>query len=343
MKIDNLIDRDFRGSVYIVQNNTVICNRQSGFADLPNRIPNTADTRFASASAGKVFVAVAILQLIESGKLSFESTLGEILDTDLHAIDPKVTVRQLLTHTSGVPDYFDESVMEEYEELWTDYPNYRIRHNSDLLPLFIDKPMMYPRGERFQYNNSGYVLLAMIIETLTGAAFDRYLQTHIFDVCGMTSTGYYELDRLPAGCADNYIYCNDTQDYRTNIFSVDAKGTGAGGAFITVTDIVSFWQALINYRLLPEKLTKEMLKKQSGNGADPEEGYYGYGVWIRQEGSFKDIPYFQGCDPGVSFLSEYNPENHMISVLVSNYGDNVWKEMRKIRDCVLDPSIRQDG
>lgn len=75
-----------------------------------------------------------------------------------------------------------------------------------------------------------------------------------------------------------------------------------------------------------------MLSKQSGDGMDAEEGYYGYGVWIIDNPAGKDFAYFQGCDPGVSFLSEYNPNNGMISVLVSNYGDNVWREMRKIRD-----------
>lgn len=332
MKIEDLIDRDFRGVVYVVQDGVVICQRQSGFADLPNGIPNTIDTKFASASAGKVFVATAILQLIERGKLSFESTLGELLDIDLHMIDHKVTVRELLTHTSGVPDYFDESIMDEYEELWIDFPNYKIRHNSDLLPLFIDKPMMYPRGTKFQYNNTGYVLLAMIIEKLTGLEFDKYLQENVFDVCGMTSTGYYELDRLPAKCANNYIYCKDTNDYRTNIFSVDAKGTGAGGAFISVTDIVKFWDVIKNNKLLSKEMTQEMLSKQSGDGTDAEEGYYGYGVWIIENKESNYIPYFQGCDPGVSFISEYNPKKNIISVLVSNYGDNVWSEMRKIRD-----------
>ena len=74
-----------------------------------------------------------------------------------------------------------------------------------------------------------------------------------------------------------------------------------------------------------------MFSKQSGDGSDPEEGYYGYGVWIIDNPGGKDFVYFQGCDPGVSFLSEYNPNNGIISVLVSNYGDNVWEEMRKIR------------
>ena len=245
MEIKEILSSDFRGNVYVVQDGRVLYKSVTGFADLSNEIPNTLETRFASASAGKVFVAVGILQLIEQGKLGFDDTLGELLDIEFHHIDKDVTVRQLLVHTSGVPDYFDETVMSEYEDLWIDYPNYKIRHNHDLLPLFINKPMMYPKGEKFQYNNSGYVLLAMIIEKVTGVYFDQYLQTNVFEPCNMKSTGYYELDKLPSRCANNYIYCPDTRDFRTNIFSVDVKGTGAGGAFITVTDIVRFWTELL--------------------------------------------------------------------------------------------------
>ncbi len=332
MNIKELIDTNFRGNIYIVQDSKVLCENITGFADLANEIPNTLDTKFASASAGKVFVAVGILQLIEQGKIKFEDTLGELLDIDLNNIDEDVTVEQLLNHTSGVPDYFDETVMDEYEELWVDYPNYKIRRNSDLLPLFIDKPMMYSKGEKFQYNNTGYVLLAMIIEKVTGLLFDQYLKANIFDVCDMNSTGYYELDRLPAKCANNYIYCAETKDYRTNIYSVDVKGTGAGGAFITVKDIQSFWRGLLTGKLISRELVAKMFSKQSGDGVDSEEGYYGYGVWLIDNPDGRDYVYFQGCDPGVSFISEYNPDKHIISVLVSNYGDNVWREMRKIRE-----------
>lgn len=327
-----MFDSNFRGNIYIIKDNEILYENVTGFADLANEVQNSLETKFASASAGKVFVAVAILQLIEQGKMQFEDTLGTLLDMNLGQIDKDVTVRQLLTHTSGVPDYFDESVMEEYEELWIDYPNYKIRRNNDLFPLFINKPMMYSKGEKFQYNNSGYVLLASIIEKVTGMYFDEYLQKNVFDVCDMTSTGYYELDRLPAKCASNYIWCEDTKRYRTNIFSVDVKGTGAGGAFITVKDIASFWNGLISGKLLSKEMVEQMFTKQSDDGSDEEEGYYGYGVWIIENENGMDIPYFQGCDPGVSFISEYNPNNNMISVFVSNYCDNVWKEMRKIRE-----------
>ena len=84
--------------------------------------------------------------------------------------------------------------------------------------------------------------------------------------------------------------------------------------------------------LISKALVSEMLRKQSGDGSDAEEGYYGYGMWIIDNPNGKDFAYIQGLDPGVSFLSEYNPNNGIISVLVSNYADNVWREMRKIND-----------
>lgn len=171
-------------------------------------------------------------------------------------------------------------------------------------------------------------------EKTTGMYFDQHLKENVFDVCGMKSTGYYELDRLPAKCANHYIYCADTKGYRTNIFSVDVKGTGAGGAFITVKDAIRFWTHLLEGKLISKALVSEMLSKQSGDGIDEEEGYYGYGMWIIDNPNGKDFAYFQGCDSGVSFMSEYNPNNGMISVLASNYGDHVWKEMRKIREAL---------
>ena len=329
MKIE--MDNNFRGNAYIVQNGEVLCNYSGGFADLANEIPNSPETRFACASMSKTFTAVGILQLIERGLLNFSDKIGAILDFDLKNIDPDVTVEQLLTHTSGVPDYFDESVMDDYEALWKIFPNYRIRHNSDMLPLFINKPMMYPKGEKFQYNNSGYVLLAAIIEKVTGTDFDVYLKQSVFEKCGMKSTGYFEFDKLPAKCANSYIHCPDTDDFRTNIYSVGAKGTGDGGAFVTVEDIVNFWRALLEHKLLSAGMTEKMLSKQSGDGQDAEEGWYGYGVWIIENPSGKDYVYMQGLDDGVSAIAEYNPNNGMISVLLSNYGDNVWSRMRKIR------------
>ena len=95
---------------------------------------------------------------------------------------------------------------------------------------------------------------------------------------------------------------------------------------------MNFWKGLLEEKLLSKDMVTQMLRKHSGEGDDPEEGYYGYGVWIIDGKDIKDIPYFQGCDPGVSFLSEYNPNKNMITVFVSNYCDNVWEIARKLRN-----------
>lgn len=325
MKFESLIKDDFSGCVLVKKNGETVFERAFGYADMANKIPNDVDTKFPTASAGKAFVAVGILQLIERGMLGLDSTIGELLDIDLKSIDSGITVRQLLNHTSGVPDYFDESVMNDYSELWRDYPNYKIRTCADLIPLFIDKPMMYPKGERFQYNNTGYVVLGLIIERLSGLPFDEYLRISVFEPCGMYGTGHYELDRLPAKCANAYIWDEKRKEYYTNIYSVDAKGTAGGGAYTTVLDIDTFWSCLTDGKIIRDGLVSEMLKPQSsGNGK-----YYGYGVWFYNTDS-GFIPFIQGQDPGVSFVSSCDFVNGVEITAVSNKGDDVWSLRRAL-------------
>jgi len=324
MNYEQVIDERFNGVVSIKHNGERIFQKPFGYADLPNKVPNGMDTKFPTASAGKAFVAVAVLQLIEKGKLSFETRIGDVLAFNLGAIDLNITVRQLLNHTSGIPDYFDESVMDEYAGLWEHFPNYKIRTSKDLLPLFIDKPMMYEPGEKFQYNNSGFVVLGLIIEAITGLAFDVYLKKNVFEPAGMSDTGYYELDRLPAKCANAYIYDKNRREYYTNIFSVDAKGTGAGGAFTTVADVEDFWDKLLNHQLISSNMVNKMLSPQVA------EKCYGYGIWLDEKKNGAFSYHFEGCDPGVSFYSVYDPGKDLLITSISNFGDNVWKVFQEI-------------
>jgi len=327
----NPVPTPFRGCVLVRKNGETLLQVCQGMRDLPNALPNGMDTRFPTASAGKAFVAVAILQLIEQGRLDFEETLGELLPFDLGAIDPQITVRQLLSHTSGVPDYFDESVMEDYADLWRDFPNYRIRRNSDLFALFFDKPMLYAPGERFQYNNSGYVMLAAVIEQLTGLPFDEHLQSAVFEPAGMKDTGYFELDRLPGNCANAYIWDEARQDYYCNIFSVDAKGTGCGGAYTTVKDAAKFWDALYGGRLLSDAFVELMTCIQAeAQWEDP----YGFGLWLKRRDEAL-LPYFTGCDPGISFISMHDPVTGLEITVASNFGDDVWALQSAILEIML--------
>lgn len=323
VKIDEIMGNDFSGVVSISKNGKSIFKSAYGYADLPNERRNKVDTKFGTASAGKAFIAVAIMKLIEEGKLRFDSCIGNILDFDLKQVSKKVNITQLLNHTSGIPDYFDESIMEEYAELWADFPNYRIRTSADLIPLFINKPMMYEPGEKFQYNNTGYVVLGLIIESITRVPFDEFLSNAIFKPCGMGNTGYYELDRLPANCANAYILDERRNEYYTNIYSVDVKGTGAGGAFTTVDDIESFWMQIGN--VVSKQSVSKMLSSQV------ESGEYGYGFWLRTSDGKEPYPYFQGSDPGVSFISSFDNAGLFIAI-TSNFGNNVWRIHRELRD-----------
>lgn len=308
--------KSYRGVARVCANDNVLLEEVHGYADEANERANKIDTRFPVASGSKGFVAVGILKLIEEGKLSLQSKLGEIVDFDLHDIDPEVTVEQLLSHTSGVPDYFDESVMEDYDELWIDFPCYKIRKSEDLLPLFVHKPMMYPRGEKFQYNNTGFVLLGIIIEKVTGKPFDQYLYEEVFTPAGMTKTGYYEMDRLPGNCANAYMRDRRTGEMCTNIFAVDAKGTGAGGAFTTAIDMDIFWNALYAGKLLSAETIAMATVPHS-------EENYGLGFWLKERGD-GFTPALEGCDPGVCFMSEYIPDKNLSITVISNYGDDIW-------------------
>ena len=123
MNIKEMIDSNFRGNIYIVKDNEVLCENVTGFADLANEVPNSLETKFASASAGKVFVAVGILQLIEQGEIRFDDTIGKILDIDLQNIDDEVTV-EIKTKTgvfyvSGSLESFAEELEDTISDMNT--------------------------------------------------------------------------------------------------------------------------------------------------------------------------------------------------------------------------------
>lgn len=320
MKIENVAPESFSGVVGLYQEDQTLLEMPFGFRDLPNQLANNLETLFGTASAGKAFVAVGIMTLIEAGKIQLTSTLDELLPHDLGKVDRQITIYELLTHTSTIQDYFDEAVMDDYDELWQDYPNYRIRHNQDLYPLFINKPVNPDNRGKFQYNNSGFVMLASVIEEVTGGPFDEYLQEVVFEPAGMSRTGYYELDRLPANTASAYCLDEVTDRYYSNIYSVDVKGTGAGGCFTTVGDVRRFWQALLNDQLVGAASRDQMFRQQATNG----EESYGLGFWLSElNGQF--VPYFEGMDPGICFFSLYDLTRKVTIIAISNKTDNVWQ------------------
>ncbi|SDQ79020.1 serine hydrolase domain-containing protein [Virgibacillus salinus] len=322
---------DFSGAVYVKDKDKVLVDESYGFANRSDQLENNSMTRFGIASGCKLFTAIAICQLVEEGKLSFKSKLSDCLAIDFKHFDDKVTVHHILTHTSGIPDYFDEEVMENFEELWVKNPMYHIRKLSDFLPLFQNESMKFPAGEKFHYNNAGYILLGLIVEQASKLEFSEYVQKYIFSKANMKNSGYFSFDSLPSNTALGYID-NPDGTWKTNIYSLPVKGGSDGGAYVTVDDMTKLWEALLNYQLLNESNTKKLL---SAHAQVNESSFYGYGTWIKKRAENNVIKYHvMGYDPGVSFHSAYYPDSSVKVVVCSNKSDGAFDIMSGIEEAL---------
>ncbi|MDF2859148.1 MAG: class beta-lactamase-related serine hydrolase [Neobacillus sp.] len=216
--------------------------------------------------------------------------------------------------------------MKDFEELWVNTPMYHIRRGRNFLPLFQTEPMKGPAGERFHYNNAGYILLGLIVEKASGLEFTDYVQKYIFTKADITDSGYFSFDSLPPNTAFGYID-DDNGTWRTNIYSLPVKGGADGGAYVTVKDMAKLWEALLNHQLLSESLTNMLL---STHAQVNENDYYGYGVWIKRSESSILKYHIMGYDPGVSFHSAYYPNLSIKVVVCSNKSDGAYDIMGEI-------------
>ncbi|TWT02317.1 serine hydrolase [Planomicrobium sp. CPCC 101079] len=321
---DKLEEMEFSGVALLKQKET--WSTAKGLADRANERPNAIDTRFGIASGCKIFTAVIICQLVEEGHLSFEAKLSELLPGQFP--DFPVTIHQLLTHTSGIPDYFDEETMDDFEELWRERPMYTMKTGSDFLPFFQNKPMISAPGDRFQYNNAGFITLGLVVEKLTGQPFIEAVEERVFARAEMAGSGYFSLDQLPAQTAFGYI--EEKNAWRTNQYAIPIIGGADGGAFVTANDMVRFWERLMDYTLLSENMTDRMLSSH----VTGESGNYGYGVWIEQQNGTATKYHVMGYDPGVSFHSGYYPEDGSVLTVLSNKSNGAFDAMKLIESAL---------
>lgn len=319
---DGLEEMDFSGVVLLKREEN--WSAAKGFADRSNERPNSLSTRFGIASGCKIFTAVAVCQLVEEGLLALNDRLSELLP-ELFPDFP-VTIHQLLTHTSGIPDYFDEEAEDGFEGVWAEHPMYLMESPADFVPLFQDKPMMFEPGARFHYNNAGFIALGLVVEKVTGRSFAEVAEEKVLMRAGMENSGYFRLDQLPAETANGYI--DEGDQWRTNQYAIPIKGGPDGGAFVTATDMSVFWERLVDGTLVSDEMVKTMLHPHaSGTNHD-----YGLGVWIRR-GEEKPLKYFvTGYDPGVSFHSAYYPESDASLSVLSNKSKGAFEAMKLIEE-----------
>jgi len=324
-------ERPFSGVVLVALGGETLHARGHGHANRAESIPNTIDTRFGMASGCKTFTAVAVCRLVEEGLLDFDTRLADCLDVKFPNFDPGVTIHHLLTHTSGVPDYFDEEVMEDFEVLWKERPVYTIRSPRDLLPIFREGAMKFTPGERFSYSNAGYILLGLVIEEKTGASFSATIEEHVLARAGMPDSGYFAMDALPSRTALGYID-GESGSWRTNVFSIPAAGMPDGGAFTTAPDMAKFWRALGANELLSPSVTERMLSPHVRAETHGDDVLYGHGVWLKKSGDTVTRIVVLGEDPGVSFVSCLFPERELQVTVIGNTAEGAWPVYRAIVD-----------
>ncbi|MDO9086811.1 MAG: serine hydrolase domain-containing protein [Anaerolineaceae bacterium] len=318
----------FSGVIHVAHQETPIFSHAYGFANRSDKLPNRLNTRFGIASGGKIFTATAICQLVAGGQLSFDQPLSDILVDLPPKLDSTVTIKQLITHTSGIPDYFDEETETDYEMCWREKPVYLMRTANDFLPFIQDKGMKFKPGERFSYNNMGFVFLGLVIEKVSGKRFQDYIQERIFGSAWMRSSGYFSTDRLPENCASGYIVEEDGS-WRSNVFSVPIIGHGDGGTFTIAADIGRFWRALWNKTYFGDEILTKMTSPQVR--VKPENpNQYGYGVWVGDLTGHRCLS-IVGDDPGVEFSSSFYPDCNLQITLLANTNGSLWQLEKMIR------------
>ena len=258
------------GVVLVRRGDEVLLRRAYGLADLENQLPMRADGVFPLASATKQFTAMAVLKLVESGKLSLDQRIGD-LDPSLPKAIAAVSVRQLLTHTSGIKNISSIEASRAARRNEADA--------QSLIGYFAELPLEFPSGSQFRYSNSNYIVLTRLIELLSGQSYADYLGKTIFEPLGMSHTRYGSHIALIPGRAHGYQQ-DDSGAWLNAEFISMSQPQGAGGLVSNVDDLALWDAALSNGKLVDPKLQAQAFQpvKLSDDSTQP----YGFG-WVISE------------------------------------------------------------
>ena len=308
---------DFSGVVRVDRGDEVELAKAYGHADRRHEIPNTVDTRFATASATKGLTAVTVASLVANGSLELSTTARSVLGRDLPLIGDDVTVEHLLAHRSGIGDYLDENADIDVSDYLMPVPVHELAETEQYLVVLDGHETAFPPGERFAYNNGAFVVLALMAERTSGVPFHELVRRRVCEPAGMRDTEFLRSDELPGRTALGYLTVDGVS--RTNVFHLPVRGSGDGGIYTTVADVRSFWHALFAGGLVPADLVAELVRPHSDV---PEESRrYGLGFWLDES---SDVVMLVGSDAGVSFWSGHDPERNVTATVISNTSEGAW-------------------
>jgi len=318
-QLEALIDKaavedSFSGAVLVARDGQTIFKKAVGFANKETKQRNQTDTRFNLGSINKSFTSVAIAQLAGQGKLGYGETIAKHLpDYPNKTVAEKVTIHQLLTHTSGLGDYLNSESLGQIKTL------------RDLLPLFASQPLLFEPGQKVQYSNSGYVVLGLIIERISGRSYYDYVKENIFKPTGMTRTDSYERDQKVADLAVGYTSMGSPGQQAAsqpgsrvpNTSTLAGKGSSAGGGYSTVEDMLKFANALGSHKLLTPEST-EIVFTGGGPQRPAGAGRGGYGFMQNQMNGMRIVGN-GGGGPGVNAIFRIYFGRGYTVVVLSNY------------------------
>lgn len=333
--LDRIVEETgFSGVVCVTEGTRVLLERAGGYADRAHAIPNTMETVFAIASGTKALTALAAMSLVADGALDLDEEVRPRLSEAAHTgaadaaglLGPGISLRHLLAHTAGLGDYLDEGEIADIEEPILPLPVHRLDAPSAFLPLLVGHPTKFPPGAGFSYCNSGYVILALLIEAVGGRGYHDFVSERVCAPAGLCSTAFLRLDDLPGNAAIGYL---PKRGWRTNHLHLPVRGGGDGGAYSTVGDVSRLWEAFFAGRIVPLALVAEMLRPQ--HDAAPNTDGYGLGFWLAGN---RGVVYLEGCDPGISFRSAFAPGTGRACTVLSNTTSGAWPIARELEALV---------
>jgi len=302
----------------------VIYQRALGYRCRKKELENQLDTSFGIASGTKLFTGLSVCKLVDQGKLSLDDKIWNILGKDLGRVNKSITIRHLLTHTSGVGDYVDEEwedFDEKMEELRKKYPVNLWTNLDYYLQMITPLPPKFEPGERYGYSNSGFILLGLAVEAVSGISYQRYVQENIIEPLGMVHTGFYNMTQLPENVAIGYMVDEDTGEFTENTDIMSVIGGSDGGIFSTADDLDALWRGIFAHKILSADMTENFLKAHVT--IDEEEGEsYGLGSFRYDEDGGKVLHFGVGFDSGVGFSTAYHPKTATTITATSN--NEVW-------------------
>ncbi|HET6301182.1 serine hydrolase domain-containing protein [Microbacterium sp.] len=308
--------KTFTGVVTVDTGDRRTFERCEGFLHRGLRVPTTTRTRFAIASGSKTFTALAVMRLVEDGRLGLDQPVREILGADLPLIDDAVTIEELLTHTSGIGDYLDEEGEWEPSDFVLTLPVHTLTTASAFLPMLDGHPQKFPPGERFSYCNGGYMVLAVVLERITDEPYHDVVQRLVFEPARLEGTGFPRLDELPGDAALGYLF---EEGDLVNTLRLPVRGNGDGGAFTTADDLHRFWTAFLEGRIVRPDTVEEMIHPR--HDVEDENMRYGMGVWLHRAGP---AAIMEGYDAGVSFRSTHLIDSRTTVSVLGNSSEGAW-------------------